>query len=112
MIEKDDRELNIGHTTDIQTELVEKYFGITPSIRDLIYNKVKLTKTTKSERKNLFLKINPMDLSLIIDTHKKVLSRIKDCKANLTLLQTRKVDLESKMISPELLAQHKKLRRI
>ena len=108
---KDDRELNIGHTTDIQTELVEKYFGITPSIRDLIYNKVKLTKTTKSERKNLFLKINPMDLSLIIDTHKKVLSRIKDCKANLTLLQTRKVDLESKMISPELLAQHKKTKK-
>ena len=102
-----DRELNIGHTTDIQTELVEKYFGITSGIRDLIYNKIKLTKTTKSERRNLFLRINPMDLSLILDIHKKTQSKIKDCKANLTLLQTRKVDLESKMISAELLQQHK-----
>lgn len=104
----DGRELNIGHTTDIQTELVEKHFGVTADIRDLIYNKIRLSQTTKSERKNLFLKINPMDLGLLVDTHKKALSTIKDCKAQLNLLQSRKVDLESKMIAPELLAQHKK----
>ena len=104
----DGRELNIGHTTDVQTELVEKHFGVTAGIRDLIYNKIRLSQTTKSERKNLFLKINPMDLGLLVDTHKKTLSTIKDCKAQLNLLQSRKVDLESKMIAPELLEQHKK----
>lgn len=100
---EDGVELNIGHTTDIQNELVLKYFGITSSIRDLIYNKIKLTKTTKAERRNLFLKIAPMDLSLILDTHKKTLGKIKDCKANLTLLYTKKNNLESKMMSKEVL---------
>ena len=104
----DGRELNVGHTTDVQTELVEKHFGISAGIRDLIYNKIRLSQTTKSERKNLFLRINPMDLGLLVDTHKKALSTIKDCKAQLNLLQSRKVELESKMIAPELLEQHKK----
>lgn len=99
-------ELNIGHTTDIQNELVLKYFGITSSVRDLIYNKIKLTKTTKAERRNFFLKIAPMDLSLILDTHKKTLGKIKDCKANLTLLYTKKNNLESKMMSEEVLSNN------
>ena len=106
----DGRELNIGHTTDVQEELVQKHFGFTSGIRDLIYNKIRLSQTTKSERRNLFLRVNPMDLSLIVDTHKKVLSTIKDFKAQLNLLQSRKVDLEGKMISSELLTQHKETR--
>jgi len=103
---EDGTELNIGHTTDIQNELVLKHFGITSSVRDLIYNKIKLTKTTKAERRNLFLKIAPMDLSLILDTHKKTLGKIKDCKANLTLLYTKKNNLESKMMSEEVLSNN------
>lgn len=96
-------ELNVGHTTEIQYELVLKHFGLTQSIKDLIYNKVKLSKTTKAERRNLFLKINPMDLSLILESHKKTLGKIKDCKANLNLLYTKKNDLEGKMMSDEVL---------
>ena len=96
-------ELNIGHTTEIQNELVLKHFSLTPSIRDLIYNKIKLSKTTKAERRNLFLRINPMDLSLILESHKKTLGKIKDCKANLNLLYTKKNDLEGRMMSDEIL---------
>ena len=103
----DGEELNIGHTTQIQSELVNKHFGITSSIYDLIYNRVQLSRTTKSERKNLFLKINPMDLSVILDAHKKTLSKIKDCKANLVLLKTKKAELESKMISDDILKNNK-----
>ena len=102
----DGKELNISGTTDIQEELVSTYFGITPAIRSLIYNKVTLCSATKSERKNLFLTINPMHLGVIVDAHKKVLSKIKDCKANLQHLYARKADIESKMLKPDILNQH------
>lgn len=102
----DGTELNQGHTTDVQSELVTKHFGLTSFIYDLIYAKIKLSGTTKSERKNLFLKINPMDLGLLLDTHKKSLNRLKDCKANIQMLQARKTELENTMIDPKVLEQH------
>lgn len=67
----DDEELNIGHTTDVQTELVWKHFKISTLINNLVYTKIKLTDISKSERKNLFLEVNPIDLDLVVDTHKK-----------------------------------------
>lgn len=99
-------ELNQGHTTDVQMELVTKHFGLTSFIYDLIYSRIKLTSTTKSERKNLFLKINPMDLGLILDAHKKALSKLKDCKANVQMLQARKTELENSMLDNKTLEQH------
>lgn len=102
----DDVELNIGHTTDVQTELVWKHFKISSLINNLVYAKIKLTETSKSERKNLFLAVNPIDLELVVNTHKKVMNRLRDCKANLQMLQARKVQLEGEMIDETILAQH------
>ena len=103
----DDEELNVGHTTDVQTELVWKHFKISTLINNLVYAKTKLTSISKSERKNLFLEVNPVDLDLVVDTHKKVLSKIRDSKANLQMLQARKVKLEGEMIEDKVLAEHK-----
>lgn len=97
----DGLELNTSGTTDVQTELVEKHFGITPVIRNLIYSKITLCQTTKNERKNLFLSINPLELGLILDTHKKVSSESKKYKSQLQLLYSRKADVEGKMLSPD-----------
>lgn len=102
----DEIELNQGHTTDVQMELVTKHFGLTNFIYDLIYSRIKLTNTTKSERKNLFLKINPMDLGLILEAHKRALSKLKDCKANIQMLQSRKTELENSMLDAKVLEQH------
>lgn len=102
----DDVELNNGHTSDIQEELSIKHFGFTPALRNLIYNKVNMCNMTPAQRKELFLHINPMDLSLILETHKLALQKFKDCKANLKMLHTRKGNLEAQMIKPEILAQH------
>lgn len=103
----DDEELNVGHTTDVQTELVWKHFKISTLINNLVYAKTKLTTISKSERKNLFLEVNPVDLDLVVDTHKKVLSKIRDSKANLQMLQARKIKLEGEMIEDKVLAEHK-----
>lgn len=103
----DDEELNIGHTTDVQTELVWKHFKISTLINNLVYTKIKLTDISKSERKNLFLEVNPIDLDLVVDTHKKVLNKIRDSKANLQMLQARKVKLENDMLEDDVLNGHK-----
>lgn len=107
----DGKELNTSGTTDIQEELVAKYFGITPAIRSLIYNKVLLCSTTKAERKNLFLNINPMQLGLILENHKRALSKIKDCRANLNHLYSRRADIEARLLKPEILEQHTKTKQ-
>lgn len=103
----DNVELNASGTTEVQTQLVEKYFGITPAIRDLVYQKVQICNLQKAQRKNLFLNINPLELGLILDTHKKAMSKLKDCKANLQHLYSRKSDIEGKLLEPHILEQHK-----
>lgn len=99
-------ELNEGHTSQIQEELAIKHFAFTPAIRNLIYGKVAVCSMTPVNRKNMFLAINPMDLSLILNTYKLALQHFKDCKAQMQLLYTRKGNLEAKMLKPEILAQN------
>lgn len=103
---RDGVELNVGHTTDVQEELLVNHFGLTVPIRNLIYSKLKMCNITRAERKNLFLNINPLDLSLILSIHKASLSHYKDCRAQLQMLYTRKTDLESQMLNDEVLQQH------
>ena len=99
-------ELNDGHTSDVQEELSIKHFGFTPAIRNLVYSKTQLCSMTPSARKEMFLNINPMDLSLILGVHKLATNKFRDCKANLKLLYARKGNLEAQMLKPEILAQH------
>ena len=99
-------ELNEGHTSDIQEELSIKHFGFTPAIRNLVYSKMQMCSMTPVNRKEMFLNINPMDLSLIINSHKVAMTRYKDAKANLKLLYSRKGNLEAQMLAPDVLAQH------
>lgn len=103
---RDNAELNTGHTSAVQEELVIKYFGFTPAIRDLVYGKTRMTSLTPVNRKNMFLAINPMDLSLILSVYKEALNGFKVTKAQLQHLYSRKVDLESKMLPDELMNKH------
>lgn len=105
---RDGIELNQGHTTDVQEELVIKYLGLTPAIRNLIYNKTTICSLTKAERRNLFLTINPMDLRLVLAAHKAAQGKFKDAKAQLQLLYSRKTDLENRMLDALILEQHRK----
>lgn len=103
----DGEELNVSHTTEIQNDLVRKHFSISNLLYNLMYNKVALTRTTASSRRDLFLSLNPLDLSLVIETHKKVNTKLRDSKANVQMLEVRKSELEQKLLAPEVLSQHK-----
>ena len=60
---------------------------------------------SKVDRRSLLLSLNPVDLSLVIEKHKYVQSKIRDYKANLKHLYTRKQELESAMLSKEVLEE-------
>lgn len=102
----DDIELNVGHTSQVQEELVVKHFGFTPAVRDLVYGKTKMCSMTPVNRKNMFLNLNPMDLTLILSAFKTSYAIFKDSKANVNLLNQRKASLEAAMIPEDVLATH------
>lgn len=103
----DQTELNIGGTTGVQEELVQKYFGYTNIDDKLVRVEIDICRMGRAERKNLFLMLNPTDLSLVLDIHKKTLTKLKEYKTNLTHLYRRKEELESKMLSVEILKDTK-----
>lgn len=102
----DNVELNCGHTTDMQMELVAQHFGITPAVRDLIYNKTAMCSLTKANRKTLFLSINPLDLSLINPAFKQATADFKYCRDNLQRLYARKAEIESNLLNEDVLNRH------
>ena len=98
--------LNVSGNTAIQEELIAEHFGITPAIHKLIYSKLRICQAKQAERKTFFLNMNPAKLGFILDAHKKCLQKLKDTQANIKLLISRKTELESRLIAPEVLASH------
>lgn len=99
-------ELNVGGTTDVQEELCEKHFGITPLIRNIIYGKIKVCNLSRAERKNLFLKVSNLNIEIALDTYKKTITELKNIKACLQHLYKRKVDIEGRLIPEDTLKKH------
>lgn len=104
----DDEELNTGHTSQVQEELAIQHFGFTPAIRNLVYGKTRVCSMTPATRKEMFLQLNPMDLSLVLGSYRNALSKYKDSKANVALLNTRKANLEAVMLPAAQLEEYKK----
>ena len=105
---KNGEDLNIGGTQPVQIELTERYFKFTNLVRDILYNKVQMCSMSKADRRSLLLSINPVDLSLVIEKHRQVCSRIRDAKSNLNLLYRRKQEIEAQMLPSEVLDEKKK----
>ena len=98
-------DLNVGGTQPVQIELTERYFKFTSLVRDILYNKLQMCTMSKAERKDLLLKINPVDLRLVIDKHRQVCTKIREHKSNLNLLYRRKQEIEAQMLPKEVLEE-------
>lgn len=97
-----DEELNISGTAGIQNELVSSYLGYTPLIHDITHMNYLMCSMSKTERKNFLLELNPVDLSLVLDKHKILCSRLREFKNNLTLLHNKKLEVETHLLSKDL----------
>lgn len=103
-----ENELNISGIQSVQNELVEKHLGMNDILKKLTSFEYEFCRMTKSERKNLLLQINPIDLDFILDLHRKTLSKIRENKNNLSLLYQRKLEIENKLLNKELFSSIKK----
>lgn len=97
------KELNTSGVTGVQQELVEKYLGYTPKVKGLCHMEYDICRMGPSERKSFFISMNPVDLSLLLEKHKKSLSKIREFKNNLSMLHNRKVEVEAKLLDKDTL---------
>lgn len=98
------KELNTSGVTGVQQELVEKYLGYTPKVKGLCHMEYDICRMGPSERKSFFISMNPVDLSLLLEKHKKSLSKIREFKNNLSMLHNRKVEVEAKLLDKDTLS--------
>lgn len=96
---RNNEELNIGHGANIQQELIEKYLKISPIMLKILSCNIDICNMTLSRRKELFLQLNPIDISLFTKHHKRIRKRFNAVKSNLSMLYERKSELKQKKIS-------------
>lgn len=99
----DPENINVGRTTDTQKELIVNLLGITPLVDDLIMNRYTFPKWTPAQRKDFVTNHNPSDIGFVLVELKKISSKLRSCKANLSRLQTRKILLEQDLLSEEIM---------
>lgn len=107
---KDDVELNIGGTSTIQNELVATHFNYTSVIHDLLYNNYHMCQMSKADRKTLLIQLNPIDMSVVLEKHKFVCSKLREYKSNLSMLYRRKQEIEANLKSDDWFKEKYKLR--
>lgn len=104
-------ELNISGTSGIQNELAAHHLGYTDTVHAITHLEYKMCSMGKTERKNLLLTINPIDLSIVLTKHKLICSKIKEYKNNLNMLYKKKQEIESQLIT-ESIREHIEKRHV
>lgn len=106
---RDGVELNLGvGTSSIQNELAATYLGYTQMAHHLLHYTNKMCSMSKSDRKTFLLNINPANLSLVLEFHKAVCSKLRECTGNIKMLTARKLDIETKLMDKTILDKIKK----
>ena len=95
---KDTIELNTSGKANIQVDLCKQHLGYDIFLDKLTSNRFKISNLSKSERKDLFLKLYPSDLSFLSTYYKKICSMIRDKKSNIKMLEGRKNLINDKLI--------------
>ena len=107
---KDGVELNTSGKSNVQIDLCKHHLAYDTFVDKLTSNKFKISSLSKSERKDLFLKLYPSDLSFLSIYYKKICSMLKDKKSNIKMLENRKSLIIDKVIEKSHLNELYKLR--
>lgn len=95
---KNDEELNLSGTTEVQESLVDIHLGYSKLIEKLLSGQCRISQMGKPDRKNLFMTTYPSSLLFILEYHKNISSKIRVLQAQLKLLQERKIALSNSII--------------
>ncbi len=95
-------ELNESGTTEMQNDLVNRYFNYSNLLDRLVGGHCKICQMGRPERKHLIMATYPSDLTFILNHHKKICSKIRAFQNNLKMLQERKLKLQDSLLSKDL----------
>lgn len=91
--------LNDGRTFTVQKALVEKYFGYTQEVHDLIRGKIDFVKMSPSQRKEWLLKLCPYDLSYAVKIEKEANRQIGQLNGVVKKTKEKLIRAQSELIS-------------
>ena len=94
-----DTELNPGGGADIQKELIEKHFNLSPLINQILSLSINWSLLTPSVRKSYIYTLNPINIDLLVNTHKNIKKQLTKLKNNISFLNQRQQELQSKLLT-------------
>lgn len=110
---KNNEELNISGTTDVQEDLVQHYFdGFTPLVERLTSGQCKFSQLGRPERGKIIMATYPSPMLFILEKYKNLMSKIRACNNQLKLMHERKLKLKESFIDDTKLENYNKLRSI
>lgn len=98
---KDDTNLNISGTYDIQKELIYEHFGITNDIHTILKCSLPICDMVPSQRKKILMNMNPIDISFFLEKYQKVHKDVIAYSNNLDRLYARQKQLEIQRLPEE-----------
>lgn len=90
---KDNENLNISGTNEIQRELIFEHFGLTNEIHTLLKCSLPICDMVPSQRKKVLMGMNPVDISVFIEKYQKVHKDVVSYSNNLDRLYERQKQL-------------------
>lgn len=110
---RNNEELNISGTTDVQEDLVQQYFeGFTPLVERLTSGQCKFSQLGRPERGKIIMATYPSPMLFILEKYKNLMSKIRACNNQLKLMHERKLKLKESFIDDSKLENYNNLRAI
>ena len=110
---RNDEELNISGTTDVQEDLVQHYFDqFTPMIEKLTSGQYRFSQMGKPERSKLIMATYPSSMLFVLDKYKNLMSKIRACNNQLKLVNERKLKLTESFIDNSQLENYNRQRKL
>lgn len=110
---RNNEELNISGTTDVQEDLVQYYFdGFTPLVEKLTSGQCKFSQLGRPERGKIIMATYPSSMLFILEKYKNLMSKIRACNNQLKLMNERKLKLKEAFIDDSKLENYNNLRAI
>ena len=110
---RNNEELNISGTTDVQEDLVQHYFdGFTPLVEKLTSGQCKFSQIGRPERGKIIMATYPSPMLFILEKYKNLMSKIRACNNQLKLMNERKLKLKESFIDDSKLENYNNLRKL
>lgn len=107
---RDDVELNVSGTTDVQNDLVTTYFGYTKLLDALLLGSYKITNMGRPARKELFMATYPGSLAFVLNHYNRLSAILRSTTSQLKLIKERQSITTDKLIPASTLKMYSDLK--